>query len=235
MYKVLAPKSCKDSAETLEAYMNNMRNVDEEVRINWGFSAFNNPKNVNYKGNLISAVTKSVNKWITFNELGLFCVPLVKTKEDFNDTAVQHTVEGGMAGKGVRLVHPAADKFDPDILTTKFIEGDEFRVYFAYGKVLGIAQKAKLYDKAHPWIKTPDNGWGYSMIHDEPVTGLFDLFADGVNEVTKKIGLKYGAVDLIMEKGTCITYILEVNSAPCLFDSKLAESMAQAIVDNEEI
>ena len=234
MFKVMAPQSCKETAECLEAYLNNLVDLgDVEVRINWGKSFFKNPKNESVKGNSTKAVGNSVNKAVTFQLMKTFAVPLITSKDEFYDTCIQHTNPFGMAGQGIKLIHPKQDEFDPNILTTKFIEGEEYRVYFAYDKVLGYAKKEKLFDKAHPWIKTPSNGWGYSLFYDEPLTGLFDLFLDGVQEVSKRLGIKYGAIDFIVEKDTSITYILEVNSAPCLFDNDLAEGMAKAIVMNE--
>ena len=233
MFRVMAPSSCKESAEALESYMNNLIDFEQEVRINWGFSKFNNPKNASVKGNSTTAVANSVNKRLTCALLKGFIVPVIESKDEFYDTCIQHVNPLGMAGNGIKLIHPNQDEYDPAILTTKFIEGDEYRVYFAYGKVLGTAKKEKLFDKAHPWIKTPSNGWGYSLIYQEPVENLFAIFEDGVQEISKKIGLKYGAVDLIVEKDTNIVYVLETNSAPCLYDASLAEAMARAIVENE--
>jgi hypothetical protein len=234
MYRVMAPQSCKETAEALEGYLNNILSFEDEVRINWGYSSFKNPKNYTLvKGNSTQSVFNAVNKDVTFKLLKGFVVPAIESKEEFTDTCIQHLDPKGMAGQGVRLIHPYSDKYVEGVPTTKFIDGEEYRVYFAYGEVLGTAKKAKLHDKAHPWVKTPSNGWGYSLFYQEPVTGLFDLFLDGVQEVSKKLDIKYGAIDFIVEKDTCITYILEVNSAPCLFDPELCEKMAASIATNE--
>lgn len=231
MFKVVSPDKCKNSAAVLQDYMNNYSDFKTEIRINWGCSKFTSPENSNVKGNTTTSVKNSVDKRLTFNLLGHMAVPRVTIPENFNGKVVKHIDPKGMGGKGVSLVK-VGEFWDNNVLYTKFIEGREFRVFFAYDKIVGIAEKVPVEDIKDGDIRTAKNGYGYQVWLDSPVTGLFDVFDELVKKAQTKLGLSYGAIDFILEDSTMYVYILESNSAPCLFDNDIAEQMAITILEN---
>lgn len=232
MFKVVSPKKCRASAELLQTYLNMYSEFETEIRINWGCSGFENPENKNVKGNSVQAVANSVDKKRAFELLDYRAVPVIKIPEEFNGKIIAHLDPYASGGKGVKVV-TIGDFWNPHTLYTRFIEGREFRAFFAYGEVIAIAEKVPVEEIKNSDIKSSKNGYGYQVWYKgEPIKGLNKVIADRVNEAQKLLGLDYGAIDFIVENETLTTYILESNSAPCLFDTDIAERMALKIIEN---
>jgi len=94
----------------------------------------------------------------------------------------------------------------------------EFRFHMMSGKCIGLAQK-KPEANANPLIWNHENGWVFEYIskEDREDTPHFEAMVTQANLAMKALGLDFGAVDLIMVKSK--PYILEVNTAPSLYDT----------------
>lgn len=229
MWKVLSPSICRDSARRLQEELNEDYPITAEKLINWGNSGFrvNNP--VNVFGNKCEAVARSANKKTMFKLLeSLGTVPVV---EHYSGPCFQHHDVAGHNGSGVTYCNNR-DSFVPGLLTTKEIKGIEWRVYFAYGTVLGIYKKVRveaLGSESSP-IRTSHNGWGYQENADElhNVVNLKQTLTELAVDASDRLELSYGAVDIMTDHDwSC--YILETNSAPTLITNSVTSKLAKII------
>lgn len=228
MWKVVSPRICRDSAETLEYTLNNLYPIESSIKINWGNSGFNRHSPWEVFGNKCEAVLRSSRKDVFFQlckKMGT--VPVVNS---FDGPCFQHYDEAGHNGSGIKYVTEASE-FVPGLLTTKQIKGVEYRVYFCYDMPPLIYMKVPLTDDTpeNP-IRNSHNGYGY--LRNPPdlrkVKNLKDILLSSTKEVADKLELSYGAVDFIVSTDYTV-YVLESNSAPTLFSEELVVNFAKQI------
>lgn len=96
----------------------------------------------------------------------------------------------------------------------------EFRLHMFEGKCIGMAQKLNTSGQGDPLIWNDDHGWEFRYIPAGEREGIphYAKMVEESAKALKAIGLNFGAVDLIMVKGQ--PYILEVNTAPALHQTK---------------
>jgi len=96
----------------------------------------------------------------------------------------------------------------------------EFRLHVFGDKCIGMAQKVNNSGQGDSLIWNDDNGWDFVYIPQderEQIPHYKKMVAESAKAL-KAIGLSFGAVDLVMVKGQ--PYILEVNTAPALHQTK---------------
>lgn len=234
MYKVISPRSCRESAQSLMETLNSVYPNDRDVVINWGNSSVSTHNPMNVFGNKLESVGRSANKKLMFDlckDLGT--VPLFA--EEASNGWYIHRNSGGQNGSGVYYTeekHDARTHFSLDYLVTNRILGEEYRVYFCYDMKPMIFKKIKMDDDAPDHaVQCSTNGYGYIENPRElrDVDNLRDILVQYTHKTANRLELSYGAIDFIVEKNTYMVYILESNSAPTLITADLVLGFAEQI------
>lgn len=184
-----------------------------DVVVNWGIPQ-NKLRNVRYLNDL-SAVNIASNKLSSFKKLkdvGIN-VPTFDTNCSFADDSsiiVARTVLSGHSGEGIVVGQPNELPYAP--LYVEYIEKKrEYRAIVVGDEVVDFKQKKKKREfegerSEHVW--NCDNGYVFArsdIIHPDGIDIL------SINAV-KALGLTYGAVDIIEDRGGTL-YVLEINTA----------------------
>lgn len=228
MWKVLAPPVCRDTAQSLQSYLEVVA-PNKGVKINWGNSGFLRTDASQVWGNKVEAVQRSANKYKFFElckDMGT--VPIINS---FNGPCFQHHDPLGANGSGIRFVATEED-FIPGLLTTKQVKGSEYRVYFCYNAKPLIYLKTRLTDETPECpIRNSHNGYGYMRNPPQlrTIPNLKEVLLSYTEEVSNKIELSYGAIDFILSAEHTV-YILESNSAPTLFSEELVEMFGNEFI-----
>lgn len=221
MWKILSPRSCRSSAETLQSYLNSYAEREHIVKVNWGNSGFslNNP--VEVVGNKAEAVARSVNKAHFFQlckDLGT--VPVVSSYEG---PCFQHYDQFSHDGRGVKYVDRQED-FIPGVFTTKAINGLEIRSYFCYDMQPMLFAKALLPGHSPTPVQNSLN-YGYTPLLPK-VTGLRKIVEEMTRDVANRVELSYGAIDFILDREHTV-WVLESNSAPTLIKEEIVQGFTE--------
>ena len=202
-----------------------------DLIINWGNSKPVNEHNLFYI-NHPQGVRNAVNKLHTFNRLFSYGImpPSRTVPEDFMEQnwnkTVCRSIVNGTNGEGITICK-RGEELPIVPLYIKYIEKiAEYRVHFGMidGEVKMLESFRKrlrngvddLYPDRSKFIRNLDNGWVmcYEDINDNP--SLYDFTGKCAQLIGENLGLSFGAMDIIQEKGTRKFYLLEVNSAPGL-------------------
>lgn len=228
-YKVISPRSCRESAQSLMETLNDVYPPDRDVIINWGNSYVSLHDPLHVFGNKLEAVGRSANKKVFFElckDLGP--VPVVT---EYSEPGVYQHHANLSDGRGVVFVD-SPENFVRGVLSTKRIVGTEYRVYFCYDMKPMIFKKVKLDDSAEDHaIQCSTNGYGYIENPRElqAIDNLKSILLNYTARAAKRLELSYGAIDFIVEKDTYMVYLLESNSAPTLITTDLVLGFASEI------
>lgn len=125
----------------------------------------------------------------------------------------------GHSGEGLIILNPVDEQeasydFKDAPLYTKYIKKQkEFRVHVAFGKVLDIQEKRLRRDftgERNFTVRNHHTGWIYARGDLQPPDGLVEMALRTIG----KLGLDFGAVDMIWNALHDKCYVLEVNTAP---------------------
>lgn len=146
---------------------------------------------------------------------------------------VARTVLQGHSGEGIVLFSNQDDTLPNDLvnarLYTKYVKKkDEYRVHIVNGQVIDFARKAVRNDFPEEMrnyrIRNYQNGYVY-------VRGGVELPQDVSSQALlamNKVGLDFGAVDVIYNERQDRAYVLEINTAPGMEGTTL-NSYSQAL------
>lgn len=124
------------------------------------------------------------------------------------------------SGIGIVIADKAEEVVDAPLYTKYVKKRDEFRLHIFGGVVIDVQRKArKLENEAPDWrVRNLANGFVYQRndveVPEDVVVQATGLF--------KETGLDFGAVDVIYNAKEGKAYVLEVNSAPGLEGTTLA-------------
>ena len=239
MFKVIAPRVGRESAEVLESYLNTQHPIEREVKFNWGCSVMMHHEAIDVWGNSLKAVARSVDKGVFFSlckDLGT--VPVVPTVNEVGESPHGYFIHDdvtGHNGSGVRYTLGSlsvVEAIQAGKLVTKQVKGQEFRVYFCYGAVKIYAKVPLTEGTPHNPIQNSFNGYGYMAATPflRKIEGLKQVLTEQAKKVASRLELSYGAVDFIMDNDYTV-YILESNTAPTLFSEELCEMFATNIAE----
>jgi hypothetical protein len=114
----------------------------------------------------------------------------------------------------------------------------EWRAHVAFGKVILVQKKLRARNPdedaadANTLVRNLSTGWIYSVNFEEDAGDNLVGIKDAALKAVKKLGLHFGAVDLIVDKKTKTPRVLEVNTAPGLEEgSSSLTAYAQAFID----
>jgi hypothetical protein len=124
----------------------------------------------------------------------------------------------GHDGDGIVDIDPYTIDIPPAPLYTKYIpKKEEYRVHFAFGKVILIQRKAAKRDVENINYRIRNNGNGFVFASNEDL-GEVPKVVEAVTHSFMNGGypIDFGAIDIIWNKQHGRAYILEVNTAPGL-------------------
>lgn len=238
MIYILPYKRWSDSARNLKDLLNQQMPtkyinielphyplVPNSTIINWGNSSYpvrSGMKYINHPNKLAI----SGNKLRTFQTLHeSVSIPDFTTSPNVvlewlrnGVSVVARTILTGHSGAGIELLNDPNLPIPSAPLYVKYIKkAAEFRVHVAFGEVIDVQQKRKRTDfdqpeKFNAQIRSHHYGWVYcreGIHHSEQLNKL-------AIAAVARVGLDFGAVDIIYNKHYEKYYVLEINSAPGL-------------------
>lgn len=122
-------------------------------------------------------------------------------------------------GRGITVVRPGEELVEADFYTKYIRKRAEYRVHVVNGAAILIQQKRKRngaeMDKDAQLIRSHRNGWVFCVNNLDLSEELRAKLEHVALESTRRIGLDFGAIDIIVERGDnehC--YFLEANTRP---------------------
>ena len=208
--------------------------------INWGNSG-GQAKAVQSVFNPFESVSLASNKLQTFEKLkdvdGVR-IPDFTTSRDVayewlrkDDVAVvARTKLSGHSGDGIVLVSDKAGELPQAPLYVKYVKKEkEFRVHVAFGEVIDVQEKRKRQEvdkeDVNFQIRNHHTGWVYCREDIQEPGNLRNMAV----LVVQRVGLDFGAVDIIYNVKRNECYVLEVNTAPGL-EGTTVDRYAEAFV-----
>lgn len=197
--------------------------IKVDCLLNWGVSAANFQRQIDYQGilNIPGAVSVATNKLRSFKALdGHVSIP------DFTEdpveaskwlaegvTVVARTKLTGHSGEGIVIVEKGQELPHAPLYVKYVPKTDEYRLHVFRDKVFFVQQKKRnkdITDDKVDW-KVRNHGNGFIYAHkDVDVNNIAKICAI---MAIKTLGLDFGAVDIIYNKKQDRFYVLEVNTA----------------------
>ena len=208
--------------------------------INWGCS--NGNVRVDHVINRFDSVARAGNKLHTFEALkdaeGIR-IPEFTTDVDVaykwlredHVAVVARTKLTGHSGAGIVLVSEQDATLPAAPLYVRYVKKQqEFRVHVAFGEVIDVQEKRKRRDLPDDFatnfqVRNHQTGWVYCRENIVEPERLREMAVAAVS----KLGLDFGAVDLIYNAKRNEVYCLEVNTAPGL-EGSTVDKYAAAFV-----
>ena len=139
----------------------------------------------------------------------------------WNKTYFARTKLNGHSGSGIMICEDG-EHYDAPLYVQYKKKKHEFRVHFFNDngyKVIDVSQKKKKIGAPNvdTKIRNHKNGWIYAR---DGIVEPKDLRTQALNAAFAS-GLKFGAVDLIWNEKEDKCYVLEINTAPGLFETTL--------------
>lgn len=218
------------------------KHATDKAVINWGSSKLPTEAQKYTLFNKPQYVLMSADKILTFQNFDtgpLESQPRVvpwttdrKMAEGWLDegfTVVARTVTDGFDGNGIVVVGPddGPEGLPEASLYTKYVpKATEWRLYYAFGKLIDVLRKVCPKDHTPPtWkIRTEANGFIYTRKSSVPCPA--DCITQG-DLAFKKSGLDFCGIDVIFNSHSKSAYILETNTAPGIV-GKTVEYFAEA-------
>lgn len=199
--------------------------------INWGSSVM--PErfvtcNVINRPEHVLKVTNKKNFFLACEAIPeIQCVPFCLTKEaaiawlSKGHTVCARQKLTGSSGEGL-VLFDAMDKFVEAPLYTQYIKKkDEYRIHVMNGEVISVQRKALKKDfegdNVDHRIRNLSNGFIFARDGVKPPE---QVITQAQSSVTK-LGLDFGAVDIIWNEKSQAAFVLEINSAPGLEGSTI--------------
>ena len=233
MYDVYCDRPSK-SARLLARALGGSRIRNPEVRnghrvVNWGTTS-PWPAYLQDPINRPGSVRRASNKLSFFQTISAqpYCPPFTTNREiaeawlqdDFR--VVCRTLLNSSSGRGIHIANFPDDLIDAPLYVKYIPKQDEFRVHIFDGHIIDIQRKARLRSVQNPnWrIRNLANGFIYAREGIEDYPHLLEVreVALGAYDLTE---LDFGAFDVIVNRRTVSSYVLEVNTAPGLMGTTL--------------
>lgn len=152
---------------------------------------------------------------------------------------VARTVLNGHSGRGIVVLEKGSEFVEAPLYTLYVPKKQEYRVHVAGGRAVDIQRKARREDVPDDqinWrIRNHDNGFIFAR--NEGLGNVTPhVIQNSVNAI-KSVGLDFGAVDVIFNEKSGMSYVLEVNTAPGLSGETLenyVKNMSELVLVNEK-
>jgi len=216
------------------------------ILINYGCStapSWDNP--IAYRWiNHPDAVNRAANKILTFKTLA----PAVNLPEwtTSKETAQQWLANGHIvyartkirssSARGLIVVEPGQVLPNAPLYTKRFRTGREYRIHVVDTACLVVQKRPMSREKldlaglerADSKVRNIHTGWVYSSEIDKPPAPTLNILRSAAVAATKKLGLDYGAADIMYSPKWDEYVVLEVNSAPVM-----SNTLTQSFYINE--
>lgn len=202
------------------------------IGLNWGKPKF-------YIGtipilNRVEVVSRAVNKLLTFQTL-VDTISIPEFTTDINvakewlkkSTVVVRNTLTGHSGEGIVIVEPGEQLSEAPLYVKYIPKKAEFRVHVFNGKVIDVQQKRRVQGfsgERQSRIRNTSTGWVYCRQDIREPDSLREIALGAVT----RLGLDFGAVDIIWNEKLNKCFVLEVNTAPGL-EGTTVKSYANAI------
>lgn len=147
------------------------------------------------------------------------CVPFTMDKDEAKEwvraghIVMCRTETQGFNGSGI-VIARTVDQVVSAPLYTRYIKKDaEYRVHVMNGSCFYSnikRKKREVPEGADPLVRSGSHGWYFEHMDRLPSQVVQDACVAAV----EALGLDFGGVDVVEEKGTGAAYVLEVNTAP---------------------
>lgn len=197
------------------------RLVVEQDIINWGSSHISRPFDGCRVWNMEHAVANACNKLTTLTLLQQAGVAHPQFTEDrgeavewlMDGSVVARTVLNGHSGQGIVIMENGGDLVDAPLYTRYIKKDQEYRIHVFQGEVFFQQRKARKLD-----VPNEEVNWKVRNLAGGFIFANADVVApEDVRHCARlavnALGLDFGAVDVLTEKGTGKAYVLEVNTA----------------------
>lgn len=194
--------------------------------INWGDSSCPHEGSAARVLNPPSKLSPATNKLLAFRvlaEAGVQ-VPRFATTGDSVSwdglTVVRHKLTGH-SGEGIEIVEPG-QPLPPAPLYVEYIKKeDEYRVHIIGSEVLLVQRKARDKSVEQPNWRVRNHANGFIFVRNgvNPPTSVIEQ----AKATIVALGLDFGAVDVIYNRNAKKAYVLEVNTAPGMEGSTIAD------------
>lgn len=149
--------------------------------------------------------------------------------EDY--TVVCRKTITGYGGDGIVMANSEDELVEAPLYTRYTKKKSEFRVHVFNGEVIFVQEKRKRKDvpaeNVNYQVRNHENGWVFCH-QDVKLPQQDKIFADAIKAV-KRLGYKYGAIDIIYNEAKDQYYFLEVNSRPGI-EGETAKAYAAAFL-----
>lgn len=145
--------------------------------------------------------------------------------------------DGRSSGEGITVVRQGETPPPADFYVEYVRKEKEYRVHVAFGRAIHVQQKRKRrereYDRDASLIRNHSNGWVFTEVNVEfPSDAIRDAVLQAAIACVSAVGLDFGAVDLILERGTNRVVFLEVNTRPGIESTRTTQAYAGAFSAN---
>lgn len=201
----------------------------DDVIINWGCSHYtsqslvagrilNPPHLVKIAGSKIASLSAMQEAGVT--------VPAFTTDRNVaaswlvnGDCVISRAIDNGSSGRGITFVRTINELPHVPLYTKYVPKYDEYRVHVFGGSVIDIQQKRRRSGiEANSQVRTASNGWVFCRTNLAPPP---EVVAAAVSAVAA-LSLDFGAVDIGFTRKTRTATVYEVNCAPGLEGTTLA-------------
>ena len=197
--------------------------VKVDVLLNWGCSAQNFQRQVDYQGvlNIPGAVSVASNKLQSFNALkGNASIPeftesLEEAKKWLAEgvTIVERHKLTGHSGEGVRIVEPGQELHQAPLYVKYIPKKHEYRIHVFRDKAFFVQRKARKNDVPDADVNWKVRNLKGGFIYANQDVDVAEEAKQQAIIAIKTLGLDFGAVDIIYNERSNKYYILEVNTA----------------------
>lgn len=198
----------------------------DKLVINWGCSRMNPEVSKSEVINNPEAVRIASNKLEFFRACkeSLFLPPYTERIDNARMSiedgyqVVCRTILNGHSGAGIVLASTVDELVDAPLYVRYIPKKSEYRVHVFKGQVIDVQRKARrkdIPDDQVNWkIRNHDNGFIYSR--NEELGAVPARVLTAAMDVMGRVGLDFGAVDVIHNDKRGHAYALEINTAPGL-------------------
>ena len=196
----------------------------DKLIINWGASEVPDEVAKCKILNPPEAVRLASNKLLTFSHTDMYRImpKFTTSKDDAADLIrtgriiVERHKLTGNSGEGIRIVETVEELQDCPLYVEYIPKKQEYRVHIFKGMCVDVQRKARRRDvpddKINWRIRNHDNGFIFARHED--VGDVPNKVVDYAIYAVRKLGLDFGAVDVVFNEKQNQPYVLEVNTAP---------------------
>lgn len=202
--------------------------------INWGNSRSTQEIDLCNVLNHPSVVSYCVDKLKFCNAMEPYVPPFRTTREDAElllkhsqSPIVARTVLNGHSGEGIVIINSIDEMVDAPLYTQYIPKEQEYRVHVFLGEAFFVQRKARKKDVPDDQVNWKVRNLAGGFIYQHNYLAVPESVVLMAKEVVARLGLDFGAVDIIYHRKDISPYVLEINTAPGLTGTTLQKYVEQ--------